>query len=260
MQHFKAQLHYELKAWRARTPFRGRRRAPGAAPPPVIRPDKSHSRHTRGTTSAANLPDAPLSAPPPQAGAGRVGGRVEMRSPCARRTFVADRWRRYSGMKRVCLASEKGGMRCPAGQARGLKAVPPYACSPRRTPQTALTLSPPCKSYDFERSHPNPHRRAPQPVAEARAAYGPTLETYRRAEGRSMAAGAAGAALVELAGHRAASCLHRYCVSRRSSNGSAGKIYRCAIPTRFRTFRLRPAVFSLTVLHEYFAATSSGFP
>ena len=38
------------------------------------------------------------------------------------------------------------------------------------------------------RSYPHPHRRRPQPGAEARAAHGPTLETHGRAEGRGTTA------------------------------------------------------------------------
>jgi hypothetical protein len=38
------------------------------------------------------------------------------------------------------------------------------------------------------RFNPHPHRRRPQPCAEARAAHGPPAETDRRAEGRSTAA------------------------------------------------------------------------
>jgi hypothetical protein len=94
------------------------------------------------------------------------------------------------------------------------------------------------------KGQPHPHRRRPQPGAKARAANGPTLETYRRAESGGMAAS-----------RRCSPCRTRRAVSAvidivsRIGQVTArpGKIYRCTIPTRFRGFRLYRAVFSLTV-------------
>jgi hypothetical protein len=61
-------------------------------------------------------------------------------------------------------------------------------------------------------------------------------------------------------GHRAATALDRYCVSPLSSNRPAREVYLYAIPTSFRTFRLRPAVFTLHLPRKDYAAPSPGFP